>query len=680
MILRCGVLAVAERACILEKTQPRHRRVSAPLRGAPRVLPAEEAALRVRHHREVAAVLGAESGDAVHRAVGVERVRLGDVQIVVDVPQRRQLLLEHLVKYRRVREVRLALAVRDPHAERRAFHALEQHRRRRLDHHRGPPRLEAAALVVNEARLLLLRQRLARRHPAEQSHELAAVAHSERESVVTRAESSELRGDLGIEADDASPAFGRAQDVCVREAANEDDAAEPVQVDAAAHQVCHRDVPRLHAGRVEGGGHLAVSIRAFLPNDSDARRRLDHRCRRRRRRSEGERPLRRVSVCHTGLLLLHTLRVALHRLERKRRRLPDVAQLGQLRVEHRLGRRLDEHALLGGGATHARARHPRLRVRRQHCRLIRRAHLEEEQRLFGEARLVCGAALAHVEREAHVSGESHLEGGHEQPAVTNVVAAEKELGAQQLLRDREGGCEKLRAVDVRRRVAELSEDLREGAASETPPPFGGIDEQQPRLRRLEVRRERQPHIRARRVHGDHERAGRLDCLVAHASRHRKRVLAAVNGNAEQLHELAHGRARVVHHRALAPQLRSPHPIGGALDLVERRDGRPHEVGERLSDGKPTHGPRAEEALDGLLTHRSRAARGALVCLRDDAHVCERRVQRTDALLLRDQSTDRAVDLVGEEALGADGWQPQHTVKRGGEGEACWQLERLERVW
>lgn len=49
-------------------------------------LPLEEATLRVRHDGKVATVLGAQPGDAVGRAVGVERVGLGRAVGVVNEP------------------------------------------------------------------------------------------------------------------------------------------------------------------------------------------------------------------------------------------------------------------------------------------------------------------------------------------------------------------------------------------------------------------------------------------------------------------------------------------------------------------------------------------------------------------------------------------------------------------
>ena len=74
-------------ARVLEQPQPRRGAVGVEP-GAGRVvreLPREEAALGVRHHRQVAAVGAAHGGDAERRAVGVEGVRLGRRARRVDV-------------------------------------------------------------------------------------------------------------------------------------------------------------------------------------------------------------------------------------------------------------------------------------------------------------------------------------------------------------------------------------------------------------------------------------------------------------------------------------------------------------------------------------------------------------------------------------------------------------------
>lgn len=76
---------------VLEQAQPRARAlgIQAQLGGVPGVLPHHEAALRVRHHRQVAAIRGAERSDTLRRAVGVEGVLRGGLALAVAVPAAR---------------------------------------------------------------------------------------------------------------------------------------------------------------------------------------------------------------------------------------------------------------------------------------------------------------------------------------------------------------------------------------------------------------------------------------------------------------------------------------------------------------------------------------------------------------------------------------------------------------
>mmetsp|Transcript_14859 Transcript_14859/g.37607 ORF Transcript_14859/g.37607 Transcript_14859/m.37607 type:complete len:251 (+) Transcript_14859:440-1192(+) len=224
----------------------------------------------MRHQREVAAVLGAERRDAVRRSVGAEGVILGGQVLVVGIAQRRLVVFEHVPLHLPVGEVHLPLAVRHPHAQRRSGHALEEDGVGLEDGERGVAALEAARLVVHEARLRRLRQQLvARGHPAEQGHELAAIAHAEGEGVLARAEVFELR--VQVELDLGRPALGRVKHVRVREAANEGDAAELVERNAPAEQVGHGHVPRLQPAGKHGPRHVAVAVRPLLAQDGHAR-------------------------------------------------------------------------------------------------------------------------------------------------------------------------------------------------------------------------------------------------------------------------------------------------------------------------------------------------------------------------------------------------------------------------
>eukprot|EP00962_Isochrysis_galbana_P010271 scaffold2835_cov105-Isochrysis_galbana.AAC.16 len=198
----CGLLGT-EGGGVLEQAEPRGGGVGLPRLGRPRALPRQEAALRVRHHGEVPSVGRAERRDAVGGAVGVVRVGLGDGDVVVHIPEGGQLSVEHCLERAGLREVRTAFSVGHPHAERRALHPAEENGGRRLDLNRRPSRLEPARGVVDEARLLdVAQRRLGGGHPTEQSHQLAAVAHAQREGVGAIAEGVELRSRRAREQDE----------------------------------------------------------------------------------------------------------------------------------------------------------------------------------------------------------------------------------------------------------------------------------------------------------------------------------------------------------------------------------------------------------------------------------------------------------------------------------------------
>lgn len=101
---------------------------------------------------------------------------------------------------------------------------------------------------------------------------------------------------------------------------------------------------------------------------------------------------------------------------------------------------------------------------------------------------------------------------------------------------------------------------------------------------------------------------------------------------------------------LARELRRPHPVGRALDVSECGDRCPHKIRQGLCHGESGHCRRRQQALDRLLAHGScnsggrRAIGRRQVRLCNNSHIRERRVQRADALLLRDEATNRPVNL------------------------------------
>mmetsp|Transcript_16589 Transcript_16589/g.51604 ORF Transcript_16589/g.51604 Transcript_16589/m.51604 type:complete len:822 (-) Transcript_16589:1487-3952(-) len=651
--------------------------------GHPWQLPLDEAALRVGHERKMAAVLGAEGGDAMRRTIRVERIRLGRHVGVVRVAKRRLVVREHVLLNLLIREVHLALAVRHPHAERRPLHALEQHRVRLEHGERRVARLEATRLVVHEARLLGLRQErvvVSAWHPAKKGHELAAVAHAEREGIRPRAEVLELVGE--VELDLARPALCRVEDVCVRESTDERDAAEGVECHAAGEQVGDGHVPRLDARRVQRARHVAVAVRALLTQHGDARlaRREGEARRRRRRRREGEGPRRVLARTPPLRLGARARRVALQQLELVGGALPHVAQLDHRPVDNDLA--VDRHARAradgADGAEHV-VRDARLGEDGVHLCELRGRHLDNHAHLLGEEEGdgVDPLRSRELELDAHVAREGHLERRNDQPAVGAVVRGKYQAVADELLHRLKERAELGARADVGRLLAELAVDVSERRAAEPVLAVAEVEEEEGRARLLEVGRRHLGHVGHAAVGGEDECAGALHLGAVHGSGHRQRVLAAVDRDAELAQQVAQRDTRVVHACALALHLRRPHPVARRLDVTQRRDARRAHVGQRLSDGHPRHRRRAQQADDRLLADGRGDAGERLEALRDDRAVRERRVQRADALLPRDEAGDGAVDFVHEEALRADGQEREDALERVLDASAA-EVKRLGR--
>ena len=216
----------------------------------------------------------------------------------------------------------------------------------------------------------------------------------------------------------------------------------------------------------------------------------------------------------------------------------------------------------------------------------------------------------------------------------------------------------------------------EGCAAQALVPIRQVDEVELTAVRLEIGRDDLGDVGAHRVRRDDEGTRRFDSFITHLGRHRKRVLSAIDGDAELAHEVAHGLARIPHGRALAWKLGCPHPVGGHLDVSEGGDWRPHQIGQSLGDGEPGHRCRVEKALDRLLADRCGGSDRVGMRQSDDAAVGERYVQRPHALLLRDQAGHRAVDLVGQEALRTDRGKAKHAIECASHFGAFGELERL----
>mmetsp|Transcript_81309 Transcript_81309/g.248418 ORF Transcript_81309/g.248418 Transcript_81309/m.248418 type:complete len:224 (+) Transcript_81309:152-823(+) len=220
LVARLGLAGhpVAPLVHVLEHPEPRRSPQSGgslqpSLRGIRPLPRPDRHALRVRHHGQVPTVGAAQPNDALRRAVGVERIPLGDRPVVVDVPHGHLRPGPHALVDGGRGEVAAPLAVGHPNSKLRAFHSLEPDRGSNglFDPDRGESGLEAAAFVVDEARLLLHRQRVAALrpgHPTKQRHQLATIAHPQRERVRTVAEGHKLRLQLWAEEHRTRPSLG----------------------------------------------------------------------------------------------------------------------------------------------------------------------------------------------------------------------------------------------------------------------------------------------------------------------------------------------------------------------------------------------------------------------------------------------------------------------------------------
>mmetsp|Transcript_1373 Transcript_1373/g.3209 ORF Transcript_1373/g.3209 Transcript_1373/m.3209 type:complete len:403 (-) Transcript_1373:1225-2433(-) len=401
-----------------------------------RVLPRVDAALGVRHHGEVAAVGGAHGGDAVGGAVGAVRVGRSGRARGVHVAHGQLARGGELLHHAGLGEERLALAVRHPHAHRGAGHALEHDGGRLTDGDLAEAALEAAAVVVHKAGLVSLLGHTAG-HPAEQRHELAAVADAEGEGVGALVKGLKLLANAGAELDAGGPALGAVHHVGVREAAHKDDATEAVQGGAPAEQVAHGDVPRLHTRCVHRRRHLAVAVAALLAQDGNA----DlvgggHDLGQRPGGREAEVPHWVGAARQASGLCVHALLRRLPPLQHEGGRLPGVAQHGHALREHRLAAHGHRHALVGGGGADRGDRKAGGAERRDHRVLVLRGDLHQEAQLLCKQRgqvaaLLTGGCLRQVQAEAGVAGKRHLERRHHQAAVAHVVAGADQASVQQ---------------------------------------------------------------------------------------------------------------------------------------------------------------------------------------------------------------------------------------------------------
>ena len=94
------------------------------------MLPAQEAALGVRHQDRHPAIGIGETRDAEQLAVGVLGIAIRGPTVVIEITDRHETMLECRLGVPRIGERRTALAVGDDDGELRSCHPRKQHRKR----------------------------------------------------------------------------------------------------------------------------------------------------------------------------------------------------------------------------------------------------------------------------------------------------------------------------------------------------------------------------------------------------------------------------------------------------------------------------------------------------------------------------------------------------------------------
>ena len=107
-----------------------------------------------------------------------------------------------------------------------------------------------------------------------------------------------------------------------------------------------------------------------------------------------------------------------------------------------------------------------------------------------------------VQAEAQVARERHLADRRPESAVAAVVVREQQAGRAQRVDRVDQRLQLLRVVEVGHAIAELAEHLRQHRAAEAVLPVAEIDQDQRGVARLQLRRQRRPHVGQRRERGD----------------------------------------------------------------------------------------------------------------------------------------------------------------------------------
>mmetsp|Transcript_28229 Transcript_28229/g.46809 ORF Transcript_28229/g.46809 Transcript_28229/m.46809 type:complete len:275 (-) Transcript_28229:62-886(-) len=272
------------------------------------------------------AIFRAQGSNSTRAAIRIEWVGLSSLISVIHITDRNLVVLLHTVMNRFIREEESPFAMCNPNTKGGSFHSLEHDSFARVNSDTAETAFKLATVIVEETRLFVLRQSILARDPSQECHELASIADSKAEGVLSLAEVFELLVDILVELDHSSPALATIKDICKRETSYKDNTTELVQSHSTCEQITHSYIPGIKASSQESSDHFSVSIATLLAENSNLV--LSHRLHYlliSRYRFIGEFPLWCLSGLQTFFFLDDTFRIALSVLQLEACCFPDIA-------------------------------------------------------------------------------------------------------------------------------------------------------------------------------------------------------------------------------------------------------------------------------------------------------------------------------------------------------------------
>ncbi len=461
----------------------------------------------MRHHDRCAPVEAGQTRNAQRRTIGVGGVALRHGQVVLQIAQGDSTPGVTLRCALGPGKFGAPLAMGHSDGQVRARHASEQHRGALFHPYQRQAGLELLGAIAHKTRPMARAGNQLRKR----RNHLAAVAHTQGETVFPREERGELVAQRAVEENALGPAGAGAQHIAIGEAATGGQPLEFGEHTPASQQITHVDIDRRETRPVKGRRHLDVAVDALLAQNRHARPQPTIDVGRRDVLGgikSGVRRQPRVFLQHALILFLRALRVIAQAGNLEAGARPHCLQAAALVIQHHIPRGAYNHPLARHRAPQREqaireAQRRRLLAQRRH---VLRRNLQHSARLFGKQLLQRRAGKEReVQLQAAAARKGHFQHRGEQTAVRAIVIGEQLAGLQQRLHQSKKRRQIRGPVDVRDILTHLAVDLCQRGPSETARAAAQV--QQPQFSigvGRQFRGQGKTHVSDRRKSGHHQ--------------------------------------------------------------------------------------------------------------------------------------------------------------------------------